>query len=122
MGNRPKQADTVLIAGTTVRDLRLKADLTQGQLATEVNKSWHLSRGYLPSLEEKPTARVHKQLAEALATALDVTVNELRAAVPQRRRRKAKTRFIPLSQVRATGSRRSPLAVDSEDEPATSTR
>jgi hypothetical protein len=89
MGNRPKQADTVLIDGGKVGDLRFKANLTQEILALEVVRlGWHLSRGYLPSLEDKPIARVHKQLAEALATALGVKVNDLIATLPQQPKRK----------------------------------
>jgi hypothetical protein len=89
MGNRPKQADTVLIDGSKVGDLRVEANLTQELLASEVVRlGWHLSRGYLPSLEDKPVARVHKKLAEALATVLGVTVSDLIATAPQLSKRK----------------------------------
>jgi transcriptional regulator with XRE-family HTH domain len=84
MGNRPKRAESVLIDGIKVRDLREKAGLTQDQLAAEVTRlGWHLSQGYLPSLEKKPSARVHKQLAGALATALGIPVTELIVGVPR---------------------------------------
>jgi transcriptional regulator with XRE-family HTH domain len=86
MGNRPKRADTVLIDGGKVANLRVGADLTQEDLASEVVRlGWHLSRGYLPSLEGKPVARVHKRLAEALAIALGVKVSDLLARTPRRR-------------------------------------
>jgi hypothetical protein len=86
MGNRPKRADTVLIDGGKVANLRVGADLTQEDLASEVVRlGWHLSRGYLPSLEGKPVARVHKRLAEALATALGVKVSDLLTRTPSRR-------------------------------------
>jgi transcriptional regulator with XRE-family HTH domain len=82
MGYRPKRADTVLINGTTVRELRDRAGLTQDQLAAEVTRlGSHLSQGYLPSLEKKPVARVEKQRAADIATALGIPVNELRTAV-----------------------------------------
>jgi len=93
MGNRPKQADTVLIDGSKVGDLRVGANLTQELLASEVIRlGWHLSRGYLPSLENKPIARVHKQLAEALATALGVKVSDLMTTVPQQPKRKVSSK------------------------------
>jgi transcriptional regulator with XRE-family HTH domain len=93
MGNRPKQADTVLIDGSKIGDLRVGANLTQEVLASEVVRlGWHLSRGYLPSLENKPIARVHKQLAEALATALGVKVDDFKATPPQQTRRKVRSR------------------------------
>jgi hypothetical protein len=89
MGNRPKRAESALIDGTKVRGHRERAGLTQDLLAAEVTRlGWHLSQGYLPSLEKKPTARVHKQLAVALATVLGITADELRAAVPQGHRGK----------------------------------
>jgi hypothetical protein len=94
MGNRPKQADTVLIDGGKVGDLRVGANLTQDLLASEVVRlGWHLSRGYLPSLEAKPIARVHKQLAEALATALSVKVSDLLATPPLWAKRKAHSKW-----------------------------
>ena len=93
MANRPKQADTVLIDGGKVGDLRVGANLTQDLLASEVVRlGWHLSRGYLPSLENKPIARVHKQLAEALATALNVKVSDLMATPPQQTKRKVRSK------------------------------
>jgi hypothetical protein len=93
MGNRPKQADTVLIDGGKVGDLRVGANLTQELLASEVVRlGWHLSRGYLPSLENKPIARVHKQLAEALATALGVKVDDFKATPLQQPKRKARSK------------------------------
>jgi transcriptional regulator with XRE-family HTH domain len=84
MGNRPKRAESVLIDGTTVRTLRERAGLTQELLAADVTSlGRHLSQGYLPSLEKKPAARVHKQLAEALASALGTPVTELIVGEPQ---------------------------------------
>jgi hypothetical protein len=95
MGNKPKQADTVLIDGGKVGDLRVGADLTQDLLASEVVRlGWHLSRGYLPSLENKPIARVHKKLAEAIATALGVTVEDFKATPPQQTKRKVRSKRI----------------------------
>jgi hypothetical protein len=86
MGNRPKWTDTVLIDGGKVGALRVGANLTQELSASEVVRlGWHLSRGYLPSLENKPIARVHKQLAETLAAALGVKVRDLQATAPRRR-------------------------------------
>jgi transcriptional regulator with XRE-family HTH domain len=83
MGNRPKRAESVLINGIKVRDLRERAGLTQELLAADVTGlGWHLSQGYLPSLEKKPSARVHKQLAAALGTALGIPVPELIVGVP----------------------------------------
>jgi hypothetical protein len=93
MGNRPKQADTVLIDGGKVGDLRVGVNLTQDLLASEVVRlGWHLSRGYLPSLEAKPIARVHKKLAEALATALGVKVDDFKATPPQQTKRKVRSK------------------------------
>jgi hypothetical protein len=94
MGNRPKQADTVFIDGGKVGDLRVGANLTQDLLASEVVRlGWHLSRGYLPSLEVKPIARVHKQLAEALATALGVKVDDFKATPPKQTKRKVGSKW-----------------------------
>src|SRR5918992_922918 len=93
MGNKPKQADTVLIDGGKVGDLRVGADLTQDLLASEVVRlGWHLYRGYLPSLENKSMARVHKKLAEALAAALGVNVEDFKATPPQRTKRKVRSK------------------------------
>jgi hypothetical protein len=89
MGNRPKRAESILIDGTNVRGHRERGGLTQDLLAAEVTRlGWHLSQGYLPSLEKKPGARVHKQLATALATALGIPVTDLIVTSPQQPKRK----------------------------------
>jgi transcriptional regulator with XRE-family HTH domain len=77
MGKKPKLADIIEIDGRKVKELRKEAKLTQEDLASLVNRVWHLTRGYLPGLERKPTARVHRQLAQALADALGTTVSQL---------------------------------------------
>jgi transcriptional regulator with XRE-family HTH domain len=75
--NKPKQY--VEIDGWRVRELRRKAKLTQQQLASLVagEHQLPLSRGYVPTIEKNPKARVSSALAKALAGVLAVSVDRL---------------------------------------------
>jgi transcriptional regulator with XRE-family HTH domain len=73
--NEPKQYGE--IDGQELRYLRKKAKLTQQQLASLVAREHQLTRGYIPTIEKNPQARVSKALAEALASALEVSVDRL---------------------------------------------
>jgi transcriptional regulator with XRE-family HTH domain len=67
----------VEIDGRELRYLRKKAKLTQQQLVSLVAREHQLTRGYMPTIEKNPQARVSKALAEALASALEVSVTRL---------------------------------------------
>jgi transcriptional regulator with XRE-family HTH domain len=67
----------VEIDGRELRYLRKKAKLTQQQLASLVAREHQLTRGYIPTIEKNPQARVSKALAEALANALEVSLDWL---------------------------------------------
>jgi transcriptional regulator with XRE-family HTH domain len=67
----------VEIDGRELRYLRKKAKLTQQQLVSLVAKEHQLTRGYMPIIERNPQARVSKALAEALASALAVSLDRL---------------------------------------------
>jgi transcriptional regulator with XRE-family HTH domain len=67
----------VEINGHELRYLRKKAKLTQQQLVNLVSKEYQLTRGYIPTIEKNPQARVSKALAEALASALEVNLDRL---------------------------------------------
>jgi transcriptional regulator with XRE-family HTH domain len=73
--NEPKQY--VEIDGRELRYLRKKAKLTQQQLVSLVSREHQLTRGYIPTIEKNPQVRVSKALAEALASALEVSLNRL---------------------------------------------
>jgi transcriptional regulator with XRE-family HTH domain len=65
------------IDGRELRYLRKKAKLTQQQLVALVARQHQLTRGYIPTIEKNPQARVSKALAEALASALEVSIDRL---------------------------------------------
>jgi transcriptional regulator with XRE-family HTH domain len=65
------------IDGRELRYLRKKAKLTQQQVVSLVAKEHQLTRGYIPTIEKNPQARVSKALAEALASALEVSLDRL---------------------------------------------
>jgi transcriptional regulator with XRE-family HTH domain len=73
--NEPKQY--VEIDGRELRYLRKKAKLTQEQLVSLVAREHKLTRGCIPIIEKNPQARVSKALVEALASALEVSVDRL---------------------------------------------
>jgi transcriptional regulator with XRE-family HTH domain len=64
----------VEIDGRELRYLRKKAKLTQQQLVSLVAREHQLTRGYMPTIEKNPQARVSKALAKELASALEVSV------------------------------------------------
>jgi transcriptional regulator with XRE-family HTH domain len=65
------------IDGQELRYLRKKAKLTQQQLVNLVSREHQMTRGYIPVIEKNPQARVSKALAEALAKALEVSLDRL---------------------------------------------
>jgi transcriptional regulator with XRE-family HTH domain len=67
----------VEIDGRELRYLRKMAKLTQQQLATLVAREHHLARGYIPNIERQPQVRIRRALAEALAKALEVSLDRL---------------------------------------------
>jgi transcriptional regulator with XRE-family HTH domain len=67
----------VEIDGRELRYLRKKAKLTQQQLASLVAREHHLARGYIPNIERQPQVKISEALAEALANALEVSVDRL---------------------------------------------
>ena len=73
--NEPKQY--VKIDGRELRYLRIKAKLTQQQLVNLVAREHKLTRGYMPTIEKNPQARVSMELAGSLATALEVSLDRL---------------------------------------------
>lgn len=97
-GKKPKLADTIQIDGREVKKLREKSRLTQERLASLVCRTQPLSRGYLPALERKPVARVSRVLAEALAAALGVTVDELVQVAPIGQQQLPSTQSPPVTE------------------------
>jgi transcriptional regulator with XRE-family HTH domain len=73
--NEPKQY--VEIDGRELRYLRKKAKLTQQQLVNLVAREHQLTRGYMPTIEKNPQARVSIELAGSLASALEVNLDRL---------------------------------------------
>ena len=110
MPKQKKRLDTVTIAGHQLKEWRKKRTLTQEELASGL-----CHHGYISTIESRPRARISRDLAQALADRLDVTLDTLEAqptSVPATTGRRA---ALGRSPALSTGTLKSPLATSERE-------
>lgn len=101
MANRGGPFDMVRIDGYLVRSLRKQRRLTQGALAARATE---VSRGYIATIEAGADVSVRRPLAERLAAALGVDLDELFANPAGRSSPARAVLDSPLSRQRPIGA------------------